>query len=204
MKNIITFALLLFTSSVIAQDLNVVLKEAANFERSLKEDQALEKYKQALTIDPTSTVALVKASELSAAIGARQPDKKGKIPLYDAAFTYALKAVSAAPDNADANYVMSVAVARLAEIETENKKMVAYVRDIKVYADKALTINPNHAKANYALGKWHSDMVQMSWAKKAAAKALFGGLPDAKIEDAIKYMEKARSLDQYYVVNYFS
>ena len=35
-----------------------------------------------------------------------------------------------------------------------------------------------------------------------AVKAFFGGMQDATIEDAIRYMEKARSLDQYYVLNY--
>jgi tetratricopeptide (TPR) repeat protein len=35
-----------------------------------------------------------------------------------------------------------------------------------------------------------------------AVKAFFGGMEDAKIEDAIMYMEKARVLDQYYVINY--
>ena len=35
-----------------------------------------------------------------------------------------------------------------------------------------------------------------------AVKAFFGSMQDATIEDAIKYMEKARSLDQYYVLNY--
>ncbi len=76
------------------------------------------------------------------------------------------------------------------------------MKNIKTYADKALAIDPNHARANVALVRWHSDMVQLSWAKRAAAKTFFGGMPNATIEDAVKYMEKSRTLDQYYVLNY--
>jgi tetratricopeptide (TPR) repeat protein len=90
----------------------------------------------------------------------------------------------------------------MTEVETENKKIIEYVKDIRRYADKALTLNPKHAKATYALGKWNFEIVQLSWVKKMAVKAFFGGMEDATIEEAIKYMEKARTLDQYYVLNY--
>jgi tetratricopeptide (TPR) repeat protein len=202
MKKSLLFVFLLLSAAVFSQDLNTVLKEASNFERSLKEDQALEKYKQALSIDANNITALLKCAELNAAIGGRQPDKKVKKTYYEAAKDYATKVLASNAANADANYVMAVSVAKMAEVETENKKTVAYIKDAKVYADKALAINPNHARANYVLGKWNFDMVQMAWAKKVAVKALFGGLPDSKIEDAVKYMEKCRSLDPYYVANY--
>jgi tetratricopeptide (TPR) repeat protein len=97
---------------------------------------------------------------------------------------------------------MSIISGKMTEVETDNKKIIEYVKDIRIYADKALSINPKHARATYALGKWNFEIVQLSWVKKMAVKAFFGGMEDAKIEDAIMYMEKARVLDQYYVINY--
>jgi tetratricopeptide (TPR) repeat protein len=202
MKNILSFIVLLLSITSFSQDINVTLKEAANLERSLKEEQSLEKYQAILATDSNNLVALIKSAELSASIGGRQKDKKAKKPFYDAAKGYADKVISLAADNADANYVMSLASSKMAEVETENKKLVAFVRDSKVFADKALAINPNHARANYAVGKWHFEMMQTSWVKKTVAKTLLGGLPEATIDDAIKYMEKCRALDQYYVANY--
>ena len=56
----------------IAQDVNVLLKEADNFERQVKEPEALDKYKQVLAVEPANLKALVKAAELHASIGGRQ------------------------------------------------------------------------------------------------------------------------------------
>jgi hypothetical protein len=202
MRILIIIALLAFSFTSFSQELNVALKEAENLERAFKDEQSLEKYKQVLTAAPNNINALLKSAELTANIGARQKEKKARKPYYEAAKVYALKAFALSPNNAEVNYVMSIVSGKMTEVETENKKIIEYVKDIRVYADKALSINPNHAKANYALGKWNFEIVQLSWVKKMAVKAFFGGMQDATIEEAIKYMEKAKSLDQYHVQNY--
>lgn len=191
---------LCFTS--IAQDVNVLLKEADNLEIKLKEIEALDKYKQILVIDAKNIKALVKASELSAAIGARLPAKKDKQLYFQSSLAFAQRAIGVNANDADANYVMAVASGKLTDVEKENKKVIAYVNDIKTYADKALAINPKHAKANYTLGKWHLEMVNLSGFKKTAVKLFYGGLPNATIENAILYMEKCRSYDAYFILNY--
>lgn len=195
--------LLLVSTQLFSQDVNVLLKEAQNLERTLKEEQALEKYKQVLAAEPINMHALIRSSELYADIGSRQTDKKIKTEYYNHAEDEADKALSADQNNADGNYVRAVAAGRLAEIETENKKRVADIKDIKTFADKALFINPDHGKANYVLGKWNFDVLTMSWAKKAEVKVLFGGMPGATIENAYKYMEKCRTLEPYFVHNFF-
>jgi hypothetical protein len=59
-----------------AQDVNILLKEAENLEYKFKETEALDKYKQVLVADGNNLKALIKTAELSAAIGARQNNKK--------------------------------------------------------------------------------------------------------------------------------
>ncbi|MDB5191949.1 MAG: hypothetical protein JWQ96_1512 [Segetibacter sp.] len=202
MKQFLLAAALLFAVTGFGQNGNVLSKEALNFERSLKEEQALEKYKQVLAVDANNINALVRSAELSGAIASRQADKKLKIEYVDLATGYANKALAIDANNADANYVRALAASKLSETETENKKVVAHLKDFKTYADKAIAINPNHARANYILGKWHSNMAQLAWAKKAAVKVLFGGVGDGTIEEAIRYMEKSRSFDKYFVQNH--
>jgi tetratricopeptide (TPR) repeat protein len=194
--------MLLISTQAFAQDVNVLLKEAQNAERSLKENEAFDKYKQALTVEPNNMQALIRCAELSETIGGRQEDKKAKKASFEMAQAYADKALAADANSADANYVRALAASKLTETETENKKIVADIKDTRTYVDKALAINPNHAKANYLLGKWNFDMVAMQWAKRAALKTLFGGIPTATIEDAEKYMEKARTLEQYFVLDH--
>jgi tetratricopeptide (TPR) repeat protein len=202
MKTFLILILVALCVTSFSQDVNVLMKEAQNFDKALKETDALNKYQQILAVSPTNVTALLRSAEITAAIGSRQKEKKARKPYYEAARVFAGKALASSPNNADVNYVMSIICGKMTEVETENKKIIEYVKDIRIYADKALSINPKHARATYALGKWNFEIVQLSWVKKMAVKAFFGGMEDAKIEDAIKYMEKARVLDQYYVINY--
>lgn len=199
------FVLLLSTclvTSAFSQDVAVLLKEGLNFERSFKEDEALAKYQQVLKSDKNNLQALIRSAELSCAVGARQVDKKSKLNRYGNAKDFADAALLIDSNNADANYVRAVVAGKFTEVETDNKKIIENVKDIKLYADKALQINPKHAKANYVLGKWHFEMVNLAWAKRAAVKLFYGGLPNANIDTAVAYMEKARLFDQYFVLNY--
>jgi len=185
-----------------AQDVTVLLKEADNFERQVKEPEALDKYKQVLAVEPTNLKALVKSAELHASIGGRQNDKNTKRLYMETSMVLAKKAYEANPKNADANYVMAMASGKMTDIESENKKIVALVKDVKTYTEAAIVLQPNHAKAFYSLGKWHYEMVNLSGVKKVAVKLFYGGLPNGDLDSAIANFEKCRSLDPYFVVNY--
>ncbi|HSU50064.1 MAG TPA: hypothetical protein VLJ41_05725 [Segetibacter sp.] len=202
MRKFLVFAVLVLSGKVFSQDVSVLMKEASNFERSLKDDEALEKYKSVLSSEPQNLQALIKSSEISSAVGGRQADKKVKLNYYEQAKDFADKALAINSNSADANYVRAVAASRLTEVEPDNKKLIADVKDIRTFADKALQADPNHGKANYVMGKWNYEMVSLSWAKKAAIKVLFGGMPEATIDNAFKYMEKCRTLEPYFVLNF--
>ncbi|MBV9986665.1 MAG: tetratricopeptide repeat protein [Chitinophagaceae bacterium] len=184
------------------QDINVLLKEADNLEKQQKEAEALEKYKQVLVLQPATVKALVKSAELNASISNRQTDKNGRRLYIESAYAFGKRAYDADSMSADANYAMAMVSGKMTDVETENKKIVAYVKDVKRYSDKALAINPNHAKANYTLGKWHYEMATLSGLKKVAVKLFYGGLPEGTLEDAIRYMEKCKSLEPYFATNY--
>ncbi|HLL42503.1 MAG TPA: hypothetical protein VK369_05155, partial [Segetibacter sp.] len=108
MKKMIVGVFVLLSVQLFSQQADVLLKEAENLERSLKEEAALDKYKQVLAADPGNIRALVKSSELSSAIGARQPDKNAKAGYYNLAKNYADKAISIDSNSADAYYVRAV------------------------------------------------------------------------------------------------
>jgi tetratricopeptide (TPR) repeat protein len=202
MKTVLIFAMLLLSAPLFSQDVAVTLKEATNFERALKDAEALNKYKEVLAVEPTNIVALVRSSELTTGLGVKQTDKKLKKEFYDKARDFAEQALKVNAESADANYVRALVALRLTEVDTENKKLVADLKDAKTFSEKAIAINPDHGKANYVLGKWNADMVRFPWAKKAAVKVLFGGMPDGTIEDAYKYMERSRTLEPYFVQNF--
>ncbi len=185
-----------------SQDSNTWLKEADNLEKQQKEAEAIDKYKQVLVDNPAHVKSLVKMAELNVILGNKQTDKPGRRLYYETALSFARRAYMADSNQAEPNYAVAMASGKMTEVETENKKIVAYVKDVKVYAEKALAINPNHARSNYVMGKWHYEMVVLSGVKKAAVKLFYGGLPEANIESAIAYLEKCKSLEMYFAPNY--
>lgn len=185
-----------------SQDINILLKEADNLEKQQKETEAIDKYKQILVDNPTHLKSLVKMTELNVMQGNKQTEKSAKRLYYETALSFAKRAYMSDSNQAESNYVMAMASGKMTEVESENKKIVADVRDVKIYADKALAINPNHARSNYTMGKWHYEMVVLSGVKKAAIKLMYGGLPEASLELAVSYMEKCKNLEPYFVPNY--
>ncbi len=179
-----------------------MLKEAKNLELKFDEAGALEKYKIIAQKNPADVSALVKCTELNCSMGERQKDKKLKADYFESAKTYAMQAHDANPKNADACYAMALVAAKKTETDDDNKKVLEDVKQIKIYADKALAINPGHAKANYILGKWHFELIRLSWIKRAAIKAFYGGIPDTQIDSAAYYMEKSRVADPYFALDY--
>jgi tetratricopeptide (TPR) repeat protein len=202
MKKITLFLLLLpAISRAFSQDVAYLIAEGARLEKEMKDTEALNKYLEALKLSPNDLRALVKCSELNSIIGNRQKEKKKQQEQYNAARIYAESALKVSPSDADANYVMAMALGRMSLISI-GKEKVEYVRDIKKHADAAIAGNPKHARAYHVLGKWHYEVATLNFAEKAALKLIYGGLPDASLPLAILNYEKARSYDPSFILNY--
>lgn len=203
MKLLIAFTALVFSPYLMAQDVAVLMKEAANLERSFKEDEALEKYKLVLQSEPNQLKALVRCSELAGNIGGRVADKKQKQDWYTTSITYAEQALAIDSVSAEALYARALAADRVSEVETDNKKLAVALREMKKYADKGIALYPGNGKSNFILGKWHYNLVMMPWAKKAALKVFFGGMPDGDWDSAYVHMEKCRAAEPYFMKNFY-
>ena len=203
MKQLLMIICICSSVHAFAQDNNVLFKEADNLEHSFKDADALNKYKEILTNDATNIKALVKAAELSCSIGNRIDNKNDKRLSYESGLSFAQRAIKVNDNSAEANYAYAMASGKMTEVESENKKIVSFVKDTKNYAEKALAINANYGKANFVLGRWHYEMVTLSGLKKAAVKVFYGGLPEASLDNAIAYMEKCRVNEPYYMINYY-
>lgn len=186
----------------LAQDPASLMEEGRRLEQKLKDDEAFEKYKQALAIQPGNLKAMNKCAELSLSIGGRQADLPSKDKFYRQAKTYVDEALKKDSNNVEANFLMSAVCGKITETEKSKEQVVRYVRDTKLYADKAIALNPDFGKGYYALGRWHLEVMELNSVKKAALKVMYGGLPDATIADAIANMEKCKSLEPYYCANF--
>lgn len=202
MKIVLSFTLALVVSMFArGQDVEYLLREGQQLEKEKKDEEALRKYQEALQLSPSDPKALYKCSELNSVIGNRQPDRKSKLEYFNAAKVYAETALKQAPADPDANFVMAMALGRMALISS-GKEKVQHVKDIQTYAVKALETDPEHYKSLHLLGKWNMEVASLNIAEKAALKILYGGLPSASVESAIDLFERSRRSNPNFLLNY--
>jgi tetratricopeptide (TPR) repeat protein len=94
----------------------------------MRDEEAVKKYLEALKLSPNDITALVKTSEMNSIIGNRQKDKKKKEEYYNAAKTYAASALKVNPADADANYVMALAMGRMALMSSGKEKVKSHMQ----------------------------------------------------------------------------
>jgi tetratricopeptide (TPR) repeat protein len=172
-------------------------------EQNANEEEALTLCLKSINLDPVNYDVLCKTSLLYSKVGNRITDTEQKKVYFNSAKKYAGFCLKLKPNDAESNYVMAVAMGRMALI-SGSKEKVAAVRDIKIYIDLALKFNPNHAGALYTLGKWNYEVANLNFAEVAIANSLFGGIPDgASIDKAIECFNKAISITPDYILFYY-
>lgn len=184
-----------------AQTADDLVKQGDLLEKQLKEEDAYQKFKEAIKLNPLHVHALVRCSELASRIGRRQPTKEKQMDFYQAAKIYADRALKVNPKDSEANVVMSLAYARMSLLKS-GKEKVEYVREIKNYANKALTGNPNNFKALFVIARWHFEVSNLNAVERAAIKVFYGGLQKNSLDSAIHYHERVRVLSPNFILNY--
>ena len=177
------------------------MSDARQLEAAFKENEAMVKYLDVLKIQPRNYSALCKVSELYSLLGKRQPTKEKQKIYYRAARNYAQQALSVNSSNADANFVMALAMGRMAIISSGEEKIKA-VKDIKIYAEKCVQSDPQGFKGYHILGRWHYEISNLSAVEKWLVKIAYGSLPEASLREAVAYYEKSRQLNPSLLINY--
>jgi tetratricopeptide (TPR) repeat protein len=193
--------ILILPIKAVTQDVASLLREAERLEYGFREADALQKYMEVLRIQPTNLAALCKSSDLSSRVGHREANKTKKSDFFHQAKKYAELALKVNPYSPEANFVMAVAMGRMAML-TGGKEKIQYVSEIKRYAETTLKYDPNNFKALHVLGKWHYEVSNLNSFERTMARIMFGGLPKASLQEAINYYEKSRSLEPNFSLNY--
>lgn len=203
MKKIFIGLLCFYSFHISAQtDVDGLIAAGKQLDQAAKEEEALQKFVAVLKMDPENYEANWQASFLFSRIGNRQTDNEKQKQYFITAKVYAQKALKLNPTDAESNFVMAVAMGRMALISGPKDKVGAS-REIKLYADLAIKYNPNHAGAWHVLGKWNFEIANLNFAEKAAANTFFGGVPDgASVQNAINCYKKAIELRPNFILYY--
>ncbi len=199
---IMAFIAIVLSVPLFAQDPAVLIDEAKALERKYKEEEALSKYKEAYSIQPSNIVAAIKCSELCGNMGQRADGSIRISAWMNEAMAFADASLKIDSNNAAARTAKALAYRNLAETEVKKDKSTEYLRQWKLWSEKALEADSSFSRAQYLLGRWHLELLTQGGIRKAQGKILYGGLPDGDIEMAIKLMEQCRDAEPYYCANF--
>lgn len=201
------FLLLFPLASVLqtaAQEPDALVKEANRLEAIPNEAAALEKFKEALKLDPTNIYVLSKCSELCSRIGSRETGNTQKRDeWFRLAHGYATLAIKYDPLSDQANVVMAMILGK-STLTKSGKEKLKNARAIKKHLDVALKTNPNNYLAWHILGRWNYELSNVTALERAGAKVFYGGVPEGTLKNAIASFEKARTLQPYFILNCLS
>lgn len=203
MRAILPLLAICLSVSITASAQNTRAQRADSLFKLYEEKAALAAYNKILENHPDNFIALWRTSLLYARIGFRLDDEDKKVAYFKKAKKRAKQALQIKPKSSYANYVMAVAMGRMALISGA-KERVAASRAIKKYADRAIRFDSTNAGAWYVLGKWNYEVDNLNFAERLAANVLFGGLPDgASTQKAAEYIRKAIALKPGYILYYY-
>lgn len=199
----LTFCVVLFAVfSVNAQTSNKLVRADSLF-ANYQQQAALEAYNQVLQQDPNNFSALWHSSLLYARLGNELENEDKKKAYFVKAKERAEQAIEVKPLHTQSNFVMAVAMGRMALIGGA-KERVAASRDIKEYAERALQADSSNAGAWHVLGRWNYEISDLNFAERLAANVLFGGIPaGASNKKAVLYIEKAIALNPDMLLYYY-
>jgi len=200
-QTLLAFCLLAFLlQSTFAQNVDSLMKDGIELRKQYKDSEALTIFEQVLAIQPNNFEALWSASLMSAWIGNRDDNKDKKKTFFNSSKDYAVKAMNIDSASYYSNYVMTVAIGRMALISSTRER-VGSAKIIKYYADKAIMADSTQPGGWGLLGRWHHKLLILNFAERAAAKILFGGLPEgASKEKALYCFKKAMEIKPDFIL----
>jgi tetratricopeptide (TPR) repeat protein len=154
---------------------------------------ALSTFRAAEQIEPRNVGVLLRMSkQYSDLIAESKPESVAR-SVAQKSLDYALRAVELDPRSAKAHLSVAVSYGKLTDF-VSNKTKVEYSRLVRDETLRSIELDPTDDFAWHVLGRWHQGVANVSGVLKALAKVVYGGLPLASNEEAVRCMKKAIEL----------
>jgi tetratricopeptide (TPR) repeat protein len=187
---LLALALLLSFGSAQAADYDRLMAQAIQLDEQNRNAEALALLRQAEQLrEPDSEHLRLIAKQLSQLMS-ETPNRQERRNLGRESVDYATRSVEANPNNAMARIGLAICLGRVALYESPRTRM-EYSRKLKREAELAAQLDPNIDYAWHVLGRWHYELATLNPAVRAIAQAVYGRLPDASLEQAATYLERA-------------
>lgn len=194
--------LLAFSATALAQgDFSSLLKKGDQLDAELKTKEALATYLEAEKLQPANADVLHKIAKQYGESMNDVSNKAEKKALGEKALAYSKRSVAADPKNAQAQLALAVSYGRLAPF-LDNKTKIAYSKLVKEHVDRSLALDPKNDLTWHVLGAWHYELANLNPFLRTLARLIYGDLPAASNDAAVKNFKKALELNPRRVANH--
>jgi tetratricopeptide (TPR) repeat protein len=191
---IFTLALLWFgTALPCAADFSELVKSGDVHDVANESAEALKYFLPAEKLEPNNVDLLVKLARQYALRMRDLPKKEDKIASVRTALAYSERAVALAPDQCDPHLSVAICLGKLTPF-LSSKEQIEASKKIKSAAEKAVKFDPKNDYAWHILGRWHQALANIGTTTRILASLIYGDLPEASYEEAVRCFKKAISL----------
>jgi tetratricopeptide (TPR) repeat protein len=169
-----------------------LLVQGDAYDARLDTAQALESYLQAEKLGRTDADLLYRIARQYALSMNDTDSREQQKERGERALDYAQRAVAADPRHAKAQLSVAICYGRLLPFGDARTK-VEYSRLIKEHAEIALRLDPSDSYAYHVLGAWNYELAKLNPIMRSAARIIYGALPEASNEEAVRLLREAVS-----------
>jgi tetratricopeptide (TPR) repeat protein len=170
------------------------IEQGDSFERQFKSAEALAAYQKALAEKPDDPAILRKIAKQYVEMALDAPGKGEKLRLAKLGYDTALKAKKLDPNDPEGRLTVAVAAARLG-FYSDAKTKLELSKVVKQEAGEAIRLKPNYALGWHMLGRWNYEISSLNPLLKTVAEAIYGKMPAASYEEAVRSLGKAAQLE---------
>jgi tetratricopeptide (TPR) repeat protein len=187
---------LLFANHLVAEDARVTAfvqqADADDARRDAK--AALVALEQAEALDPNNFGVILRISKQYAdLVDSSGADKPAAKNYAEKALAYARRAAVLDDKSAKAHLNLAICYGKLTD-HVGSKVKMEYAKLIRDEAQRSIDLDPTDDYAWHVLGRWHAGVANLNGVLKTLASFVYGGLPSASFEDAVKCLKKAAEL----------
>jgi len=159
-------------------------------EKQGKPRAALMSLRAAEAIEPQNVGVLLRISKQYAdLIETTKPEENAR-RMADLALDYGNRALEADPKSAKAHLNLAVSYGHMTDF-VGNKTKLEYSKVIHDETVKSIELDPTDDFAWHVLGRWEAGVANVSGVLKALASLVYGGMPKASNEEAVRCFKKA-------------
>jgi tetratricopeptide (TPR) repeat protein len=182
------------------------LREGNKYFQNFQNEKALEHFKAAVEINPQHFEARMKYLRANNSIGQNLRDQGGDPKLTEYYFKQnvelAEKLYADFPSRVESSFSVAIAYGNLALYSSPREK-VRLSRDIEKNLKRAIELDPKFPYSYLGLGIFYREVSKISFFERFLAKILWGEIPHATIEDALKNFELSLERDPSFLFTHF-